>query len=336
MNLPGLVKITWVANTESDLKGYRLYASAGPISTIAGMTPIADEGVLGSGITAFTDTFTWSPAPGTVSAAYYKLVAVDFTLNVSLPNATTVQGQPGPPGEIIQADPTVPVIEVRITIVTPDGKTDTKSLQPGGITGNARPTFGGKVALPPGTTVTAGSTFIQVEIKVKGQGGGTTSITQRVPVAPDGSWNFQPPADLPDGGYFVTLALVVNGKVGQASDPLVFTVEARPGGAGENPFRLGAGKVLEFGLALPEAARVTAKLYTQQGELVVTLAENQDFARGYYGGEPEKRQGPGLVWRGTNEVGATIAAGIYLYQIEAVTPDGRTLIRAVRKIVVIR
>ena len=139
----------------------------------------------------------------------------------------------------------------------------------------------------------------------------------------------------------MTLAIGGNGKVGQPSDPLIFTVEARPDAAGarvagENPFRLGAGRVLEFGLALPEDARVTAKLYTQQGEIVATLAEDQFFAGGYYGGAPETRRGPGLVWRGANESGVTIASGIYLYQVEAVTPDGRTLIRAVRKIVVIR
>ena len=81
---------------------------------------------------------------------------------------------------------------------------------------------------------------------------------------------------------------------------------------------------------------MTAKLYTQQGELVATLADDQFFARGYYGGPVETRQGPGLVWKGTNEGGATIASGIYLYQVEAITPDGRTLLRAIRKIVVIR
>ncbi|MEK7767244.1 MAG: hypothetical protein AAB368_13525, partial [bacterium] len=177
----GLVTVGWSKNTEADLKGYRLYASLAPSVSTAGMTLIADESPssLGSGVVSFTDTFAWSSSPKDVGAVYYRIVAVDAVGNVSA-SAPDPDGIRGVVQSVIPAPGGEPI---KVTIPTTDGVM--KELKPGKpgevpVTANARPTFGGRVDIPPGTTVQAGSTFIQVELKVKGYTGGATSITQRV------------------------------------------------------------------------------------------------------------------------------------------------------------
>ncbi len=58
--------------------------------------------------------------------------------------------------------------------------------------------------------------------------------------------------------------------------------------------------------ALPKASHVTLKIYNLRGELVNTLVNGYQTAQNHQ-----------VVWKGDNENGQKVAAGIYLYQLQA-------------------
>lgn len=58
--------------------------------------------------------------------------------------------------------------------------------------------------------------------------------------------------------------------------------------------------------ALPEASHVTLKIYNLRGELVKTLVDGYQAALTYQ-----------VTWNGYNEAGQKVAAGVYLYQLQA-------------------
>jgi predicted extracellular nuclease len=63
--------------------------------------------------------------------------------------------------------------------------------------------------------------------------------------------------------------------------------------------------------AMPEAGKVTLRIYTVTGQLVRTLA-NGNYASGKHS----------VVWNGKDERGAPVASGVYLYHLEAKRPNG--------------
>jgi hypothetical protein len=74
------VKLSWTANTETDLKGYRVYRGAGAC-TVGPLQPLMVNGVpveLGKVVT-YTDT-TVPIIDGTVC---YEITAIDLSLNES-------------------------------------------------------------------------------------------------------------------------------------------------------------------------------------------------------------------------------------------------------------
>jgi len=58
--------------------------------------------------------------------------------------------------------------------------------------------------------------------------------------------------------------------------------------------------------ALPKASHVTLKIFNLRGEVVKTLVNGFQSAQNYQ-----------VVWNGDNESGQKVAAGIYLYQLQA-------------------
>ncbi len=58
--------------------------------------------------------------------------------------------------------------------------------------------------------------------------------------------------------------------------------------------------------ALPKASHVTLKIYNLRGEVVKTLVNGYQTAQNYQ-----------VVWNGDNDAGQKVAAGIYLYQLQA-------------------
>jgi photosystem II stability/assembly factor-like uncharacterized protein len=60
---------------------------------------------------------------------------------------------------------------------------------------------------------------------------------------------------------------------------------------------------------LPERMNVTVQVYNILGELVKTLVDNTQMPAGYHS----------IRWNGTNQMGMSVASGIYLYHVEAGT-----------------
>jgi flagellar hook assembly protein FlgD len=54
---------------------------------------------------------------------------------------------------------------------------------------------------------------------------------------------------------------------------------------------------------------VTVQVYNILGELVKTLVDNTQMPAGYHS----------IRWNGTNQMGMSVASGIYLYHVEAGT-----------------
>ena len=69
-----------------------------------------------------------------------------------------------------------------------------------------------------------------------------------------------------------------------------------------NPFNMST----KFNYSLPEKAKVSLAIYNLRGEKVKTLI-NRDQEQGSYD----------IIWNGTNDVGNTLASGIYLYKFQA-------------------
>ena len=68
-----------------------------------------------------------------------------------------------------------------------------------------------------------------------------------------------------------------------------------------NPFSRGT----EIRFGLPEAARISLKVYNVEGRVVATLADGQ-YPRGYHR----------VSWTGRDSKGVSVATGVYFYRLE--------------------
>ena len=79
-------------------------------------------------------------------------------------------------------------------------------------------------------------------------------------------------------------------------------------------------------VALEDAARIRLVVYNILGEQVAVLAENDFRPAGYYS----------FIWRGLNTNGVRVASGVYIYSTEVTAQDGTTLLRSMKKMILIK
>jgi uncharacterized repeat protein (TIGR02543 family) len=88
-----------------------------------------------------------------------------------------------------------------------------------------------------------------------------------------------------------------------------------------NPFNPGT----LIGFSLPEAGKVTIKVYNETGQLVRTLV-NDEMPAGRHVAS----------WDGRNQLGSTVAAGVYLYQIVVRRQDGQAVFMQTRRMTLLK
>ncbi|MGH7455706.1 MAG: FlgD immunoglobulin-like domain containing protein, partial [bacterium] len=98
-----------------------------------------------------------------------------------------------------------------------------------------------------------------------------------------------------------------------------------------NPFwsaatsRFAGNPTTEITFALPEAGKVTLRIYSETGQLIRTLIDN------------EMQAGQRVVsWNGLNESGNTVAAGVYLYRIVVQRQNGETAFTETRRMTLLK
>jgi len=88
-----------------------------------------------------------------------------------------------------------------------------------------------------------------------------------------------------------------------------------------NPFN----PATEITFALPEAGKVTLRIYSETGQLIRTLIDNEMQA-----GQRAVR------WNGLNESGNTVAAGVYLYRLAVRRQNGETAFTETRRMTLLK
>jgi len=125
--------------------------------------------------------------------------------------------------------------------------------------------------------------------------------------------------------YMVTGSCTGAAKLAESSDNAT-TAETLPEGYAlfqnyPNPFN--PSTVINF--ALPEAGKVTVRIYSETGQLVRSLIDN------------EMQAGRHVVsWIGLNEFGNTVAAGVYLYRIVVQKQNGETAFTETRRMILLK
>jgi hypothetical protein len=76
-----------------------------------------------------------------------------------------------------------------------------------------------------------------------------------------------------------------------------------------------------IGFALPEAGKVVVNVYSETGQLIRTLGDGEMAAGRHW-----------VRWNGRNQLGKTVAAGIYLYQIVVQDVDGNAAFTQTRRL----
>jgi uncharacterized repeat protein (TIGR02543 family) len=101
--------------------------------------------------------------------------------------------------------------------------------------------------------------------------------------------------------------------------PNPFSTEGRAPG-------LGRGNLSTvIGFALPEAGKVTVKIYTETGQLVRTLVDGE-MAAGRHARH----------WNGRNESGHAVAAGVYLYRIIVAGQNGEAVFSKTQRMTLVK
>jgi len=88
-----------------------------------------------------------------------------------------------------------------------------------------------------------------------------------------------------------------------------------------NPFN--PSTVIYF--ALPEAGKVTVRIYSETGQLVRALIDKEMPAGQHV-----------VSWNGLNESGNTVAAGVYLYRIVVQKQNGETAFTGTRRMIFLK
>jgi hypothetical protein len=88
-----------------------------------------------------------------------------------------------------------------------------------------------------------------------------------------------------------------------------------------NPFN--PGTMINF--SLPQAGKVTLRIFNETGQLVQTLVDRQ-MAAGRHS----------LRWNARNQAGNPVAAGVYLYQIIAQGQNGKPLFSQTRRMILLK
>jgi flagellar hook assembly protein FlgD len=112
-----------------------------------------------------------------------------------------------------------------------------------------------------------------------------------------------------------------------ATEYAQFAVESFPESFTNFPNPFAAGRqTTTFSFYLPQAARVTLRIYTPRGESVRTLLEDVSAGEGLE---------QSFTWDGRNGEGDTVRNGVYVAELVAVFTDGKSE-RLTRKLAVVR
>jgi uncharacterized repeat protein (TIGR02543 family) len=80
-----------------------------------------------------------------------------------------------------------------------------------------------------------------------------------------------------------------------------------------------------IGFSLPEAGKVTVKVYNETGQLVRKLVDDEMPAGRHV-----------APWNGRNQLGSTVAAGVYLYQMVVRRKDGQAVFMQTRRMTLLK
>lgn len=96
-----------------------------------------------------------------------------------------------------------------------------------------------------------------------------------------------------------------------------------------NPFNVTYDEYTYFEYYLDNESVVTIRVYSMTGKLVRTIIENEKKKNGYHEDDTDK-------WDGKNANNEQVAGGVYLAVIDIKSSDGKTGIREIRKILVMK